>query len=218
VGRFIATKLWKFFVNDQPEPETIEQLAQVFRDANYELKPLVRAIFTSDFFYSDRVVRAQIKSPVQLAVSAIRTLKIENPNIPPLIGLLRQMGQDILNPPNVKGWDGGPLWVNTTTLLARYNFARFILNDGALMDAESARGRSFPPKLDHMFIGIRTAEEAVDRLSRTLLGEPFTGEKRTVLVSLLNNGKRFDPEAPEATAKIRSLSYLIASTPTFQLC
>lgn len=218
VGRFIATKLWKFFVNDQPEPEAIEYFAQVFRDAKYELKPLVRAIFTSDVFYSDRVIGTQIKSPIQLAVSAIRALKIENPNIAPLTGLLRQMGQDILNPPNVKGWDGGPLWINTTTLLARYNFARFILNEGALIDAESARARAFPPRLDHLFAGVRTADEAVDRLSRTLLGEPLTGEKRSVLISLLNNGKPFDPTASDATTKLRSLSYLMASTPNFQLC
>lgn len=218
VGRFIATKLWRFFVNDQPEPEAIESLAQVFREAKYELKPLVRAIFTSEVFYSDRVIRAQIKSPIQLAVSAIRTLKIENPNVGPLIGLLRQMGQDILNPPNVKGWDGGPLWVNTTTLLARYNFARFLLNDGALIEAESARPRSYPPKLDHLFAGVRTADEAVDRLSRTLLGESLAGEKRTVLINLLNSGKPFDPAAADAAGKLRSLSYVVASTPNFQLC
>jgi hypothetical protein len=128
------------------------------------------------------------------------------------------MGQDILNPPNVKGWDGGPLWVNTTTLLARYNFARFLLSEGALVDAESARPRAYPPKLDHLFAGVRTAGEAVDRLSGTLLGEPLSGEKRTALIKLLNSGQPFDPTAMDANMKLRSLSYLVASTPNFQLC
>jgi uncharacterized protein (DUF1800 family) len=219
VARFIATKLWKFFINEEPEPEAIDQLAQTFRDGKYELKPLLRAIFTSETFYSEKAIRAQIKSPIQLAVNAIRTLKIENPNIPPLVGLLRQMGQDILNPPNVKGWDGGPLWMNTTTLLARYNFAKFILNDGALVDAESARARSYPPKLDHLLAGAQTAEESVDRLTATLLGEKLSGEKRAVLVNVLHSGgQTFDPSTPEATSKLRSLAYLIASTPNFQLC
>lgn len=218
VGRFIATKLWKFFINDEPEPELIEQFAQVFRDSKYELKPLLRAIFTSEVFYSDRAIRAQIKSPIQLAVSAIRVLKIENPNIAPLTGLLRQMGQDILNPPNVKGWDGGPLWVNTTTLLSRYNFARFILNEGALLDAESSRARAYPPKLDHLLGHARSAEEAVDRFAQVLLGETLTAEKRRALVNVLNTDKVFDPAGADAANKLRSLSYLIASTPNFQLC
>ena len=222
VARFIATKLWKFFINDTPEPETVEQFAQVFRDAKYELKPLLRAIFTSETFYSEKAIRAQIKSPIQLAVGAIRALKIENPNLQPLLSLLRQMGQDILNPPNVKGWDGGPLWVNTTTLLVRYNFARFILNDGALQEAEASRPRSYPPKLEHLLSGAKTADDAVDRLALTLLGERLSGEKRAALVNLLNTGPAgpdpFNPAAQGAAARLRSLAYLIASTPNFQLC
>ncbi len=40
-----------------------------------------------------------------------------------LVGSLREMGQDLLNPPNVAGWAGGRGWVNPSTLLARFNFA-----------------------------------------------------------------------------------------------
>jgi hypothetical protein len=38
-------------------------------------------------------------------------------------GMLRQLGQDLFAPPNVKGWDGGITWITTNTLLTRYNDA-----------------------------------------------------------------------------------------------
>ena len=38
--------------------------------------------------------------------------------------MLRQLGQDLFAPPNVKGWDGGVTWITTNTLLTRYNDAR----------------------------------------------------------------------------------------------
>ena len=40
-----------------------------------------------------------------------------------LVASLREMGQDLLNPPNVAGWAGGRGWINPSTLLARFNFA-----------------------------------------------------------------------------------------------
>jgi len=124
---FITAKLWKFFASDDPRPEVIAALAQVFRDSGNEFKPLLRAMFRCQEFYDDSVVRSQVKSPVQWLVGSIRLLERTMP--PPLVctEMTRNLGQDLLAPPNVKGWDGGVSWITTNTLLGRYNDAAILV-------------------------------------------------------------------------------------------
>jgi uncharacterized protein (DUF1800 family) len=122
-ARFITARLWKFFAGEEPSDELASALAAEFRRAGLQFKPLLRALFLSEEFYTPRVVRNQVKSPVQWLVGSVRMLERELP--PPLVcvGLLRSLGQELFAPPNVKGWDGGLSWITTNTLLARYNEA-----------------------------------------------------------------------------------------------
>jgi uncharacterized protein (DUF1800 family) len=123
-ARFIVTKLWKYFVSDDPGPDLIEALASQFRTTNYELKPLLQTIVTSEEFYGAKAMNSLIKSPVRLVIQGSRTV-----GLPVLEGkflqtVFRQLGQVPLYPPNVKGWEGGKSWINTATLTARYEFSR----------------------------------------------------------------------------------------------
>ncbi len=78
-----------------------------FRQTDYEIRPLMSAIFRSAEFYSPEAVRTQIKSPVQWVVQTGKVLEtgMARPQI--TINALRQLGQIPFAPPNVKGWDGG---------------------------------------------------------------------------------------------------------------
>ncbi len=130
-ARFLPQKLWKFFAYEDPEPEIVDGLAKTFRENGYELKPLLKQIFLSKAFYSEKAVQTQIKSPVQLAVSMLSYLDVNPPadSITEryVVLSLRMMGQDLFYPPNVKGWDGGKAWINTNTLMVRYNLANFLV-------------------------------------------------------------------------------------------
>lgn len=119
--RFIAHKLLEFFVYSDPEPELIEQTAQVYALSGFDIAKTVGAILRSNVFYSTRAYRALPKSPIELAIGTLRFLGVSAipANLP---YQLARMGQEPLNPPSVKGWDGGPTWINTSTLLARFNF------------------------------------------------------------------------------------------------
>ena len=58
------------------------------------------------------------------------------PMPPPAVSIemLSNLGQDLLAPPNVKGWDGGLSWITTNTLLSRYNQASvLVMGQGELM-------------------------------------------------------------------------------------
>ena len=123
-ARFIVSKLWKYFAYDDPAPDLIEALASRFHTTNYELKPLLETIFTSEEFYSTKAMNSQIKSPIRLVVQGSRTI-----GLPVLEGqflqtVFRQLGQAPFYPPNVKGWEGGKSWINTATLTTRYEITR----------------------------------------------------------------------------------------------
>lgn len=120
-ARFFATKLWTYFAYEDPEPEIIEALAATLRKHNYDLKPALRQMFLSEAFYNERAVGTQIKSPTQLLVKLAHDLHLD----PVPFGLMARsgtaLGQNLFNPPNVKGWDGGYAWANANAMMQRYN-------------------------------------------------------------------------------------------------
>jgi len=137
-ARFITAKLWTFFASENPSPQLVSDLAETFRRSDNQFKPLLRAMFHSEEFYADSVVRSQVKSPVQWLVGSVRMLERDLPPAPVCSNFLANLGQDLFAPPNVKGWDGGISWITTNNLLARYNQAEMLvygrnqiqLNDG----------------------------------------------------------------------------------------
>src|SRR5471032_1661891 len=119
--RYITRKLLEFFVYSDPEPELIEATAQTYALSGFDIAKTVGTIIRSNVFYSTRAYRAVPKSPIEFAIGMLRFAG--QPAVPTnLPDQLRRMGQEPLNPPSVKGWDGGPTWINTNTLLARFNF------------------------------------------------------------------------------------------------
>ena len=127
-AEFISTKIYRFFVREAPSAIAKTRLARIFREADYDLKPLLRAIFLSRDFYSAPSVATQIKSPVQLLVSTYRKLGLAGaPTIPDFNAQTRRLGQALLYPPNVAGWSGGRTWITPATLLERGNAVREIL-------------------------------------------------------------------------------------------
>jgi len=122
-AQFLTKKIWRFFVQDQPSQPVIDALSDDFLKSNLDLKRLMSTIFRSREFYAPDVVRSQIKSPVQWLIASTHQLQAPLPTQAMSLVMLRQLGQELFNPPNVKGWDGGIAWITTNNLLDRYNFA-----------------------------------------------------------------------------------------------
>src|SRR5690349_13215283 len=68
-ARFIAGKMYRFFVRQDLTPELQEKLGAVLRNNKYQIAPFLETVFLSRDFYSPASVGTQIKSPVQLAIS-----------------------------------------------------------------------------------------------------------------------------------------------------
>lgn len=129
-ARFLVRKLYRFLVSETAEaPDAlIEPLAAGFRAAQYDMTWLLRTMLGSNFFYSPYAVRQRIKSPVEFAVGFLHSLE-GSASTYALADDLRDLGQAVFFPPNVKGWDGGAAWINSSTLVGRANLVWNILSD-----------------------------------------------------------------------------------------
>ncbi len=127
---FLTGKLWTYFAYSDPEPKVVEGLAQTFRESSYQLKPVLKQLFSSRAFYSKKAGRTQIKSPVQWLVGSVKALDAPLPPIGVSVYATSSLGQELFEPPNVKGWDGGYAWITTASLLQRYNLASALVEGG----------------------------------------------------------------------------------------
>ncbi len=128
-ARFVTAKLWKNFVSPTPDEAALKRLSDLFYRDHYELKPLMRAMLLTPQFWKSQ--GQLVKSPVELTVGTLVTFDLTPPDWRAIAGLNRQLGQDVFNPPNVKGWPGGEAWINSSTLLTRKQFLDRLQHDAA---------------------------------------------------------------------------------------
>ena len=191
--RYVGTKLYKWFVSEDVDDSLSAALGDALVASRFEIRPMLRLILNSTGFYSSSTIGVQVKSPVQLMVGTSRQLGIALP-VQGLRNSLQQMGQIPLMPPNVKGWPGGRMWINTSTLFVRYN-AAVMLAGG---DVQGLRGGT-------------SAEAVVDEWVDRLIHRPIDPSQRKVLIDSLAGR----PDRPDA---VRKMVQLIVSMPEYQLC
>jgi uncharacterized protein (DUF1800 family) len=224
-ARFIATKIWRFFAYDEPEPKLVDALASEFRNAHDELRPFMKSLFLSEEFYGAQARRSQIKSPVQFLAQALRTLPVPLPDSNLVEFAFRQMGQVPFFPPNVKGWDGGKSWINTATLTFRYKLARqFVegvnpqeigLPKQAAMEMSASRPTMTPPLSVEKIVSEEDRAQP-DALIRKLFVRTFQSAPQNDLT-----GKFRDflatRELPLDDTSIRELLLLMMTSPNYQV-
>jgi uncharacterized protein (DUF1800 family) len=141
-ARFVVEKLWREFVSpDLPPPAEIERIASVLRAGGYAMKPALRALFLSDAFWLPATRGTMVKSPVVLIVGAHRDLGLPVVDLSSLPVQGRRLGQDLFEPPNVKGWPGGTTWITPASLVARYDVLTRLLDARGLVAAVPPSGQ-----------------------------------------------------------------------------
>ncbi len=141
----LSTELFEFFAYPNPSQDTVNGLAQVYLDSGYDIKALVQAILTSPEFVSSSAYLANVKSPAEYIATSMRSLGA-TANMNGAVSAMGNMGQELFNPPSVFGWPSGEGWINTASVLERYNFPPMIQttqdNPDSLLDAT----KYFAPK------------------------------------------------------------------------
>ncbi|MGI9652209.1 DUF1800 domain-containing protein [Chryseobacterium sp. RLHN22] len=118
-ARFITTKIYKFFVNENPDQSNINKLSEEFYASHYDIKKLMESIFLSSWFYDKKNIGNKIKSPTELIAGMIRILPMEIKNPENITVYQKLLGQMLLFPPNVAGWPSGKSWIDSSTLMLR---------------------------------------------------------------------------------------------------
>ena len=122
MAKFIVSKLWRFFASPTIPVGVADALAKVFVDSNWELKPVLRALFLRPEFWTPETKLGLVRSPAEWIVAAIRGTGLSSKALNPQWHHA-DMGQELYNPPNVAGWKTNEYWISTSAAGARANFA-----------------------------------------------------------------------------------------------
>ena len=230
-ARYLVKKLFDFFVypitSSSADRQTVEKFANIYLSSNHSIRELVRAIFVSDEFYSDRARFALVKQPAELIVGAIRMLgALYNPgNYEPrnqsniLAALSIFLGQELFNPPDVAGWNLNLGWINTATLLNRFTYAdllvisrtRDLSAPGLWLSHEQLRRytKANPKKTVKKFLSVLGPLNVDAKMVRA-----FSDYLRT---DDAGNIGTFTPDDLTVDKKVRGLVHLIMCLSEFQL-
>ena len=215
---FLCAKLYRFLVSEEEAPsrELLQPLAASFRKSKYDFGALVKTVLSSNLFYSPRAYRARIKSPIDFALGTVRALE-GRIGTTALADELERLGQNVFNPPSVKGWDGGPAWLNGQTLLYRQNLAL------AFCSTEDPR---FGSRLDPAALarrhGKKSDQELVDFFLKLFLQGDVPAEHRQRLVDYAKKSHAarrpvYWTAQDAAHQRVRSLCHLVLTLPEYQL-
>ena len=121
---FIATKLTRRFVADEPPPALVKRAAATFTSTRGDLRAVVRTILTSPEFVSAEARRAKVKTPFEFAVSALRVTHADVADASAVVQQVRALGMPLYFAQPPTGYaDTADAWVNTGALVNRMNFA-----------------------------------------------------------------------------------------------
>ena len=148
-AKSLARKLFAYFAYDNPSDDTVNRLADVYMQSDGNIKAVVEAILTSAEFWSTQAYLSLVKSPVDYLTASLRSLGATvNPKA--AVATLNNMGQLPFDPPSVFGWPDGAAWINTSTMLDRYNFPLLVRNPEnaavALEDSYDSATRTLVPE------------------------------------------------------------------------
>jgi uncharacterized protein (DUF1800 family) len=218
ISKFVANKVFRYFVYSNPGADDegmIEELATVFRNNNFDILPMFKALFTSEYFYDEKNFGIQIKTPPEYIVTFQNQLGVSYGNTRNAIFDVEQV---LYDPPDVGSWAGYRAWINTRTYPLRIKYANDILakaSDNHLADLAKKftnydNANELTKALCEYFLPIELEQERYDRYKTTMLNAANTDENGwsdTINNNPTNAGKG-----------IRATISEIIKAPDFQLC
>ncbi len=213
-GRFLSSKLWTYFAGTWPPAHVVDTLQSIYV-SGHSIREIVRAILLAPEFYEAHTRKTWVRSPVEYAVAAVRMLEGTS-DFSAAANALAGMGQILFNPPDAKGWDWGPSWMNTGSLFSRASLAN------TLSTNRGSAGTRFDPAAALAGHEASTAAGVVDALAARLNVDDVSGEIRDAWIDYVNANDDGSPGTwvytPEAVdEKVRGLVHVMLTSPAFHL-
>jgi uncharacterized protein (DUF1800 family) len=189
-GRFIAAKLFSFFAYENPEPEVVDRLAQLYLDSGTDIRTLVKTVLLSPEMYDPRAIWSKVKSPLDHGIAASRLLQVPNE--------IKTARADA--PPDVSGWPNGLTWITASALLSRMNLSKdtVVEFDPSVFNVGSA------------------APEIVDGYLHRLGPLRVDTVSRQEMIDYLAPGGVL-PRGETLIIRLRGLAHMVLSLPEWQL-
>ena len=134
-ARFLSTRLFQYFASDEVDSDgelVISGMMEAYFQSGYKVSAVLRSLFNSDYFKSDKCMYSRVKGPVESVVGTVRlagTYQEPTLDVHSLWAQTMFMGQCLLAPPTVEGWHEGVEWIDSGSLVERINFAAKELSD-----------------------------------------------------------------------------------------
>ena len=221
-ARFICKRLFQFFAADEVDEEgegVIKAMEKSYFDSGYEIRSVLRTLFNSDYFKSERSRFARVKGPVEYVVGAIRragSYRVPTYGADKVAEQASFMGQGLLNPPTVEGWHEGTEWIDSGALVERVNFVAKELGDVSKPGVQALIGR-----LAKQNGGAMSPETVVDRCLDLIGPIEVSDDTRSALIEHVGmegdldlRGRQPGDESERRVGKVLSL---IASSREFLL-
>ncbi len=196
-AKFIATKLVRRFVSDEPPPALVDRVAQSYLKSDGDIREMLRTIFSSPEFNSPDAYRAKVKRPFELAVSAVRTLGADTNGGPQFHQWIARMGQPLYGFQTPNGYaDVAENWVNTGALLERMNFALALVSNRI----PGTRVELSRLVSDSKSGGTIDKQKLLDRFVTLIVGGEISAKTRETLLKELSDQITLPPMPPAQTA------------------
>lgn len=219
-ARFIATKIYRTFVYDVPNPDIVEQLAQLLKANGYELRPVLEVLLTSEHFFDPQVRGAVIKNPIEFIVGMCRQLNFTLLPLDYGVERMAKLTLELLYPPTVEGWKGHHLWINTNTYPLRERIAEYFVEGKRNNNFQNFPAAPNVRTFAESFRSNASAREFVRDVARFLLAfEPGPKTQEYLLDALLLGAPEYEwnLSMPNVELRLRSLLKAIMTLPEYQL-
>ena len=236
-AKYLTRKLYRFFVNENNiDAAKVDWLADRFYQSNYNIAALLKDIFTSDWFYDEKNIAANIKSPIDLLVGIRRLLPMEMETEQLQLLFQRALGQVLFYPPNVAGWPGGKSWIDSSSLMLRLRIPQLIKDDDTFelstkADDDQQMGMKENYKKGNMNTVARNGFQVRANVDWEKFAKQFDGVSREHLYDVIEGvvlQTKPGSVSEEAVKKmvdsstrenyIKSVTIALMSTPEYQLC
>lgn len=215
----ITRKILKWFIYDNPNEKLVQYYGDYFKKMNFEIQPLLTKIFTEEFVKEN--AGSKIKNPLEYSLQLMDELNVSNPNTKLLAFFLKEQGMDLLNQPNVKGWDGGNSWLTSQVFLQRNNAADLLCSGKNLSRGnpanENRRMKQNPNqqlKVNLNWDKERNNKEIIAELSNRLLFQTDKNSQADFEQILKYD---FDSKTDGSENAVMRLFNFMVKTPEFQL-
>ena len=226
-AKHICRRIYKWFVYENVNESVVEEMADVLRDNNYEIRPALEFLFKSEHFYDNNYRGALIQNPIGFLPGLIRKFGMQNFTFPDgfLLRSVGVLGMTPLEPPDVNGWIGYRSWINSITLPLRK------LVGCSLVTGSSPFGsfdftvdvRSMAQSMYSSNDPGYASEQIVRKLALVLIGIPLSNELETRMLDILLDGAEpydWNINAPAGDAqwnRMKDLLMYIIRIPEIQI-